>query len=125
MIHFNSTDHLCVLILAPFLEIVIQDHDLPGSNGDNEDNFGDDELTDGKDTDGRSSSEQEDIERDAVFCFPCRMFGGQETFTTVGFSSWNKATERFNNHVGTHSMSWKSFLLAQSEGVESSYNYNT
>ena len=65
------------------------------------------------------------IERDAAFCFPCRIFGNRETsFTVVGFTSWNKATERFNSHVGTNSsahhrctISWKSFLLAQSKGV--------
>ena len=68
------------------------------------------------------------IERDAAFCFPCRMFGGRETsFTTIGFSSWNKATERFNSHVGTGSsihqactVSWKSYVVAQSKG---SYMY--
>ena len=46
------------------------------------------------------------------------------SFTTVGFSSWNKATERFNNHVDTGSsphqactISWKSFMVAQSKGM--------
>ena len=38
------------------------------------------------------------IEHNAVFCFPCRMFRqdySQSAFTSDGFSSWNKATERF------------------------------
>ena len=42
---------------------------------------------------------------------------------TTGFSSWNKASERLNSHVGTHSSAhhgctvrWKSFLCAQSKG---------
>ena len=63
------------------------------------------------------------IEKDAAFCLPCHMFGNRETFTVVGFTSWNKAIERFNSHVGTTSsthhrctVSWKSFLLAQSKG---------
>ena len=67
------------------------------------------------------------VERDTVFCFPCRLFGSRETaFTTVGFSSWNKATERFNGHVGANSsvhnscvVCCKNFLLAQSKGMDS------
>jgi len=43
---------------------------------------------------------------DAVFCFPCRCFRGNEsnnsqttiTFSKVGFKGWNKANEAFKKH---------------------------
>ena len=60
MIYFNSTDHLCPdpgSIDTRASSSDLTDHDLPCSNGEDEDNFGDDECTDGKDSNGRSSSE--------------------------------------------------------------------
>ena len=61
-----------------------------------------------------------------LYCFPCRMFrqdDSQSAFTSDGFSSWNKATERFRAHVGgigsVHNkclQSWKDYKLAQRSG---------
>ena len=68
--YFNSTDHLCVLclILDPETDELcprasssdLTDYDVPGFN--EEDNFGDDELTDGK----SSSSERLSSDRTVI-----------------------------------------------------------
>lgn len=65
------------------------------------------------------------IKHDAAFCFPCHMFGNYESvFCNPGFTSWNKAAERFKVHVGgvtsAHNncvTAWKSYKLAQSTGI--------
>ncbi|XP_060875927.1 zinc finger MYM-type protein 5-like [Metopolophium dirhodum] len=36
--------------------------------------------------------------KDALFCYPCMLFGGVTNFATTGFSVWKKTEERITEH---------------------------
>lgn len=68
------------------------------------------------------------MEKDAVFCFPCRHFqpansNSEEVFTQTGFKKWKKSKEKFDKHANSrehsnNSAKWSDYQKTKSDTGE-------